>query len=142
MCHMPRSDDPNLANDAVLLRRVLDKPAEWFTHVDGVLRVSSAAFRDSINEVSVNVASETTIEDVLKGNEDNGVVSITTGVPRELKHIVSKTLDPGDPEDPSHRVICPLPEVTSSQIRKMAKSMAIAASWMMLPQSEREATAC
>lgn len=136
---MPRIDDPDIPNDALLLRRVLDKPAEWYYKTDdGELKVSSAAFRDSLNEVSVNVAVETTVENVLDGREEDGLVCITAGVPRERNHIISKTTESDDPDDPSHRVICPNNGVSSGQIRKAAKAMSMAATWLVFPSSERD----
>lgn len=135
---MPRFDDADLAGDALLLRRVLDKPVEWFRVVDGVLQVSSAAFRDSLDELSVNVEAETTHEAVLENRPDDGLVSIITQLPRDLDHIVAKTLEADDPEDPSHRVICPNAHLSGNQVKKAAKTMSRAAVWITAPGSQRE----
>lgn len=133
-----RIDDSDLGDDEVLWRRILDQPMLWFTKTDdGTLVASSAAFKDALNEVSVNVASQTTLADVLNDNDHHGVVSLEVKIPRELGQIVAKTLELDDPTDPSHRVICP-PEGRSRKHRlRDAKAMALAARWEVFPASER-----
>lgn len=138
---MRRTDDPTVTDDNLLLRRVLDKPVEWFVEEGDSIRVSSAAFRDSLNELSVNVATETTTAEVLEGREFDGLVEFPARIPRENNHIISKTLEPDDPPEPSHRVVCPHAGLSKSQIKKTAKAMALAAVWVVLPKSERDYTA-
>lgn len=136
-----REDDTNLKDDDILWRRILDYPNQWFTFKDGVLRASSAAFKDGYdNETSVNVASMTTVEQVLKGRDQDGLVSVPVGLPRSLKHIVAKTLDPGDPTEPSHRVICPPPGLVGKRRGAAARTIARAAAWIVLPRSQRQSS--
>jgi len=132
-----RTDDVSLSDDDVLLRRILDQPSLWFTHVEGNLVASSAAFKDSLNEVSVNVAFETSVETVMNGRTTDGLVSVTVGIPRSLDHIVAKTSDPGDPEDSSHRVICPPLGLPTKRRMAAARRMARASKWIIFPLSER-----
>jgi len=135
---LERTDDLDLSDDESLLRRVLDKPAEWFTIDDqGNVQVSSAAFKDGARELSVNVESQTTQEDVLAGHESDGLVSFLARTPRELGHIISKTLRDDDPPEPSHRVVCPLIDVGKKQYVRDAKAIADAAAWIVLPGSAR-----
>lgn len=134
-----RTDDEDLGNDEILLRRVLDRPNEWFTQADdGTVITSSAAFKDSTLEVSVNVASQTNQTKILGEFSNDGLVSLLAGVPRSLDHIVSKTLEPNDPDDPSHRVICPPPERGKKHRLRDAKTMAISSTFLILPKSVRK----
>lgn len=134
-----RIDDVSLGDDELLWRRIIDRPNEWFTIADdGTLVASSAAFKDSTNEVSVNVASQTTVKDVLGSYEDQGLVSITVELPRSLGHIVAKTLEPDDPDDPSHRVICPPSAIKNKQRMRDARLMARSSIWIIYPKSLRK----
>jgi len=133
-----RVDDTSVGDQELLWRRILDRPMEWWTErEDGSIRPSSAAFKDSANEVSVNVASQTTQSAILKDYEPNGLVSIPASLPRSLDHIVAATNEPDDPDDPSHRVICPSEHLGRKGRMKAAKAMAMQASWLVLPQSRR-----
>lgn len=133
-----RVDDVSLGDRELLWRRILDRPMEWFTEEeDGTLRPSSAAFKDSTNEVSVNVASQTSLDAVMDGYGDQGLVSIPAGLPRSLNHIVAATVERDDPDDPSHRVICPPENLGKKQRMKAAKEMAKQATWVIHPHSCR-----
>lgn len=96
-----RSDDQNLTDEALLLRRIWDKPDIWFTNnEEGQPKLSSVAFLDGrTDEVSVNVATKTTKEKVLDGYPDFGLVSVEAGVPRSVSHIVATT-----PESMTRRI--------------------------------------
>ena len=131
-----RSDDHNLTDEALLLRRIWDKPDIWFTNnEEGEPKLSSVAFLDGrTNEVSVNVAAETTEEKVLEGYPDFGLVSVEAGVPRSADHIVAIT---PEVDDSSHRVICPPPNSTKGQRKTAARIMAGAARWLLYPKLHR-----
>lgn len=133
----PRTDDFSLSNDELLYRRIWDKP-DWINLkalANGELKPSAVAFLDAQNEVSVQVASMTTPEDVLDGFSEFGLVSIKAGVPRELDHIVAIT--PEEP-DPSHRAICPPADYTKGKRKEAARRMADKINWVVLPASRRK----
>lgn len=131
-----RSDDLSTADEALLLRRIWDKPDVWFTrNEEGQPRLSSVAFLDGrTDEVSVNVAADTTEKQVLNGYPDFGLVSIEAGIPRSVDHIVALT---PEVNDPSHRVICPQPNSTKGQRKTAARVMAKYAKWLYYPASHR-----
>lgn len=129
-----RVDDETLPDYEILWRRINSNP-EW-THkeTDGSIRPSSVAFLDNrTKEVSVNVASMTTKEEVLGPYPDQGLVSITAGMPREHGFIVAQTPEVADP---SHRVICAPPEFEKKR-KKVARQLAKAATWLVFPESYR-----
>jgi hypothetical protein len=134
---MPRTDDLEIADNDLLLRRILDKP-EWYYIEDGEPKVSSAAFRDRNNEVSVNVAALTTHEQALQGRPLDGLASIQASTPRGLQHIISRTLEDDDPDDPSHRVICPPSGISKGKIKEAARLMAKGTTWILKPTSIRD----
>lgn len=135
-----RVDDENLSDDEILWRRILAKP-EWVENNrdgSGSIRPSSIAFLDNrTKEVSVNVASLTTKEEVLAPYPNQGLVSIPAGLPRSHGLIIALT--PEVPE-PSHRVICPRPvtqdgPVISGNKRKtVARKLAESAKWLVYPE--------
>ena len=70
-----RTDDTDLTDESVLLRRIWNTPI-WVVEKDGLLRPSSAAFLDNItNEVSVSVADLTTPEEELRNLPDFGLMA-------------------------------------------------------------------
>lgn len=131
----PRVDDDSIADEELLLRRICDIP-QWIKPAeDGEIKPSSAAFLDNhTNEVSVNVASLTTQEEVMKNYPNMGLVSIEAGVPRSIEHIVAPT---PEVDDPSHRVICPPPETSKSRRKTLAKIMAENSKWILHPRTYR-----
>lgn len=133
---LPRTDDTDLDDDELLYRRIWDKP-DWINAkavADGTLKPSAVAFLDRHNEVSVSVASMTTVEKVLEGFPAFGLVSIKVGVPRSLDHIVAIT---PEEEDPAHRVICPSPDYSKGKRKEAARRMADAVNWIVPPSSYR-----
>lgn len=130
-----RVSDESIADDELLWRRICDVP-QWIKELeDGEIKPSSAAFLDNYtNEVSVNVASLTTQEDVMREHSDMGLVSIKAGLPRSLQHIVAAT---PEIEDISHRVICPPPEVKGNKRKSLARKMAEESKWILHPKSYR-----
>lgn len=137
-----RNDDPNIADDAVLWRRIPDTPHCVYKE-DRIILPSSSNFLDEDeNEVSVDLASLTTTERTLKNHEQFGLVSVTAGVPREHNQIVDSDPivdleNPGN-NNPAHCVICAKPELASGKGRKKAaKQIALKSTWVIYPESYR-----
>jgi hypothetical protein len=99
----PCVDDPTLGRDERLWRRIR---ADQLKTEDGRVRPSSAAFRDSTNEVSVHLASLTTTATALERFPGFSLAELTVGFVRDLG--LSVVRDPL-PDDPSHAFICPCP---------------------------------
>jgi hypothetical protein len=132
----PRFDDESIVDSEILWRRIVNTPIWAQKLEDGTIRLSSAAFLDGYtNEVSVNVASLTTQEEVMEKYSDMGLVSIEAGVPRSVGHIVAAT---PEIEDPTHRVICPPPGISKGKRKSLAKEVAEKAKWILYPESYRE----
>lgn len=130
-----RTDDNSLDDNEGLLRRIVDIP-EWVKITERGLRPSSAAFLDGYtNEVSVSVESLTTLDQIANQYPNVGIVRIIAGDPRQLGCIVSQT--PEVP-DPSHRVICPPPDLSRKNRKQVARVLAEKAKWLILPNSHRD----
>jgi hypothetical protein len=83
-----RVDDPTIADDAPLWRRIQNQPSWVKVLPDGNIRPSSATFLDNYtNEVSVHLARLTTRGTVLQGRLNDGLVELLAGFPRTLGHI-------------------------------------------------------
>lgn len=88
-------DDPTIANNDELWRRV--PPQQLITEDDGSPRASSAAFDDE--ELSVNVAKDTTMDKTLAGHAGFSIVGFPAGLAREHEQrVVRKPL----PDNPAH----------------------------------------
>ena len=87
---MPRQDDSNICGEIILYRRVPlgDDHVKWDSAGTPVL--TSQNFKDRLEELSVNMAHETTPADVLAGHEGYGLAQITAGSVR----VASDTRDP------------------------------------------------
>ena len=126
-----RSDDPSIADDEALWRRILPVPAMLVTLPDGSRRPSSAAFLDGhTGEVSVHRAALTTSDLVLLRHPGVGLAKIRAGLPRSLGHVV--VADPVDGDD-SHALICPPEGMANNQRKANARRMALAARWVVEP---------
>ena len=85
-----RPDDPSIADDEPLWRRILPIPAMLVTSPDGTHRPSSAAFLDGhTGEVSVHRATLTSKDQILLLYPSVGLAEILAGLPRSLGHLVS-----------------------------------------------------
>lgn len=96
-----RPDDPSIAHDELLWHRVHP------THIDLDPQtkepdVSSATF-STRQEVSVTIASESTLTEFLRGYPDHSVIAFTAGAARALGCTVVR--DP-EPDNPAHALVC------------------------------------
>jgi hypothetical protein len=130
-----RTDDPTIGDAEDLLRRVA---RDWIVTEQATQRrrLSSAAFRDGNQEISVDLSSLTTPPACLSrgGPSIVGVVSVTAGQARNLKQGVARDPIPEDPahaipEDPAHAVIF------GEQNRATCKGLASCAKWVFPPES-------
>src|SRR5260221_10839905 len=100
----PRQDDPAIANDDRLFRRV--RPNQLIPESDGSQRPSSAVFK--VLELSVNIESlmiqqERAPEDTLTKYPGEYLTSVTAGQIRVYKHPIVKDTEP--PNDPAHGLV-------------------------------------
>lgn len=113
-----RADDPTIFNEENLWRRV--HPTQiWNDPNTGRLIISSAAFKGN-SEMSVNIASLTTRENVLLKYPEHSLAQFCAEVARTVGCIVIR--DPL-PEDYSHALVCgknPKGHLTDSQAKKIA----------------------
>src|SRR2546421_8293115 len=82
---MERQDDPTLSGSLRLWRRI----PPWADRVkvdphSGELRPSSMNFRDRNNELSVYLATEARVDEVVRGHEGFGLVEFTVDEARQL----------------------------------------------------------
>lgn len=98
----------------ILWRRVTP---DWIKRAeDGTIILASAAFLDNIDgNVSVHIASLTTIENVTKSFPHCQIVAIEARVAIERGFTIQR--DPL-PDDPSHALIKPPSEYRSKNVRK------------------------
>src|SRR5438270_769778 len=111
-----RVDDPTIADDEILWRRIVP---EWLhQEPDGTVRPAKVAFIDRLSgEVSVHIASIMRDPNLaLDGRPLDSLVAIPASLPRSLGLAIVR--DP-TPNDPSHALICPSP--TPAKARQFAK---------------------
>jgi hypothetical protein len=130
----PRVDDPSIGDDALLWRDIPPVSGWFHRNPDGSLRPSSMAFLDGLSrELSVHLASETTEAAVLNGRNEFSIAEIRAGCPRSLGYAVVR--DP-EPEDPSHTIICPPPQIAEKRRKKDARAMALQARFVIMRAPE------
>ena len=101
---MPRNDDPEIGDDVVLWRAIYKGWVE--KNPDGTEEIQSWAFRHPTDEVSANIATETTL-DQFNGwfsPTDYRIAEITVGDARNCGNIVCRDTEGGGT---SHVLICP-----------------------------------
>jgi len=130
--HFP--DDPAVANEAGLLRRI---PPYHFVRDDnlGVVRPSSAAFEDdddgdpmSVYLTTILAAEGRAASSVLVGHAGYALTSITAGLARTNRQTVHP--DPL-PEETSHTVVCG--DKRSGGKKSAKKIFAVEAKWVIEP---------
>ena len=75
---MDRTDDPSIAGDVLLFRRIPPWP-DNVTWTDAGPTFSSFNFKDRERELSVHIAGETTPDEVLAGHDGFGLIQFTAG---------------------------------------------------------------
>ena len=104
MADRPFTDDPSIARNEVLLRRV---QPDWIVPGNhGRMRIASAAFKHeemSILFYALLRSQCRPAEDALSGHSDNVLCSITAGLARDLGQGVAYDVDP--PNDPAHGLV-------------------------------------
>jgi hypothetical protein len=75
---MDRADDPSLSGDLLLFRRIPPWP-DNVTWSESGPAFSTLNFKDKDSELSVNIAIETTAEEVLAGHDGFGLIQFTAG---------------------------------------------------------------
>jgi hypothetical protein len=96
-----RPDDHSILDHVLLWRRVHPTQIELDPHT-GKPDVSSGAL-STREEVSISLATETTLELFLKDNPEHSVIEFTAGAARRLGCTVVR--DPL-PHDPAHALVC------------------------------------
>jgi len=111
-----RRDDPTIPDAEDLYRRV-DEERIVTEQATGRKRLSSQAFSDRYNEISVDLSSMISPEESLRlgsrfgGGPFRGIVAISAGQARDLDQAVVRDLIPEDPArslpaNPAHSLIC------------------------------------
>lgn len=125
---MTRQDDPSLSGDVRLWRRIPpDADRVKLDQITQQPRPSSMNFRDKNHELSVYVASETTIDEILAGHQGFGIVELTAAEVRAHVPAVILCRDP-DPH-PAHALVCA--KLTRSQSERLAR----VCRWVVTPQT-------
>lgn len=120
-------DDPTIGDDTILWRRI--NPADIVVEpATGTVRASTGAYRTA--EMSVHIASKTTVEPVLANYPGFRLTGFTAGSARRAGCIVVR--DPL-PEDSSHALVCQPDDHTRSLSKKQAKAIRDAADWIVGP---------
>ena len=106
----------------ILWRRI---GPDWIVERDGADGVSSAAFLDNVDgNVSVHLASLTTIEAIRGAYQHCRIAALPASIPQSLGFTVQR--DPL-PEDPSHALLIP-PKTSRSKNTKRADARKMAVS--------------
>ncbi|MBI3407917.1 MAG: hypothetical protein HY040_06120 [Planctomycetes bacterium] len=124
---MARQDDPTIAGDLALLRRIPFKGDHFHWDEDGRPIPSTQNFKDKYDELSFFIESETTIEAVMVGHHDD------FGLVRLLAKDVRIICGPAiilcrDPPEPGHVVLC------GKTTKKMQNALRGKAQWVISPQ--------
>jgi hypothetical protein len=120
----PLTDDPSIANDEVLLRRL---QPDWIVPGNhGRMRIASAAFKHEETSILFYTLLQSQgrfVQDVLSGHPDNSLCSITVGLARDLGQGV--VYDVGPPNDPAHGL------VIGKKTKAVANRFAREAAWVI-----------
>lgn len=129
MAEGERQDDLSIANPDRLFRRV--KRNQIVPGVDGLLRPSSAVFKDaelSVNIESLMIQQQRPPEDTLRNYPGEYLTAITAGKVRDYGHPVVKDTVP--PNDPAHGL------VLGRKKGSFANAMARTHQWIVPPPEE------
>src|SRR6266567_3418472 len=118
------TNDPSIANDEVLLRRL---QPDWIVPGEhGRMRIASAAFKHEEMSIVFRTLLETQgrfAQDALSGHADNSLCLITAGLARDLAQGVVYDVDP--PNDPAHGL------VVGKKTKAVANRFAREAAWVI-----------
>ena len=110
---IPQGDAP-IPDGEVLYRRI---HCSWITWEDGPPRPSSVAFKDrKEGKLSVAIARETSVKNLLRGRPEDSVISFVAGQARSQGLRVERDFDP---DNPGHAVLIPAPK--SAAARRLAE---------------------
>ena len=118
---------PQVADEESLWRRIYNNPKvnQYVPNGRGGYRVSSAAFHDTMNQLSVDIASKTTPEKCIEGPpKGDALASLKAKIPKRLGYSVVE--DP-IPNNPAHALI--LGKIRRPDKRKLAASC----TWIIPP---------
>lgn len=120
-------DDPTIGDDAVLWRRI-NSADVVVDPATGAVRASTGAYLTA--EMSVHIASETTVETVLANYPGFRLTAFTAGDARSAGCIVVR-----DPlaEDASHAIVCRSDDHTRRLSKAQAKAIRNADHWVVGP---------
>lgn len=130
MCQSARQDDPSIADEDRLFRRIHLKQVVRDDDT-GMARISSAAFRDkelSVNIESVLLTEGKTAEVCLQGYQVYKLVAITAGEARRYQQAVCR--DPL-PDNLSHGLVC-----GSKNNQKINNGLRDSAKWVIPAQAQ------
>jgi len=120
-----RQDDPTIPDSEDLFRRILGNWIVTEQH-SGARRLSSQAFSDRDDEISVDLSSLISPRGSLALGDDRhiGIAAITGGDARKLDQAVVRAPVPGDP---AHALIC------GKQTKSVRRRLALRARWIWPP---------
>ena len=104
MSEKPSTNEPSIAEDEVLLRRL---QPDWIVPGNhGRMRIASAAFKHEEMSIVFRTLLQSQgrfVQDALSGHADNSLCSITAGLARDLAQGVIYDVNP--PNDPAHGLV-------------------------------------
>lgn len=129
-------DDPTIADDAVLWRRI--RPEQWVHDEAGHYRPSSVNFKErkhkdgSIEPLSVSQADELPgPEAMLVNHPGYGVASITAGLARACGRGIIRDYAGG--REPGHCLLFRTAGQSENQAKKNSEKLARASTWVIVP---------
>lgn len=122
-------DAQQVADDEKLFRRIT-VPNQFTEKADGSYRPTSALFKSTLGDISVDIASKTTLEKSIK--KAMALVCLLAKVPNDLGYPVvedpvEEDLERNIEANPAHALI--IGKITRSHARKLAN----ASSWVITP---------
>jgi hypothetical protein len=112
-----RIDDPDISNEAVLYRVLYEE--NWSHVEDGIRRVSSHAFKDTLTfEASCFLASEKSVSELQQMFPGKRICQVSAAAVREASHILARAPEDCD-GDRSHVVLCPPGGLNRSEADKL-----------------------
>ena len=117
---MEREDDPTIAGDVVLFRRIPPWPDRVTWDDNGQPSFSSFNFKDKEHELSLHLALETTPDEVLRGHEGFGLVQITAQQVREACGTGVKLCRCSEDPAMGHVLVCG--KISSGSAKKLQRA--------------------